>query len=183
MSTTDCGCKETTGCDCFGNGITIPNGPAGDNGLSAYDVWIANGNTGDYTAFLLSLQGVKGEDSTVPGPPGPPGTIVPLVWNTLTMNGTFNSSGSPNVAQYCIDPYGYLRFRGRVHKAGSAFGTISDMSAILVATTKSYEFRIKVTNDGDEENGTMSSSRVLSANYNGDEPLELMTIPAIYILD
>lgn len=42
-------------------------GPAGD---SAYQTWLDAGNVGTEAAFLASLEGPPGADSTVPGPPG-----------------------------------------------------------------------------------------------------------------
>ncbi len=44
-------------------GLTGPQGPAGQNGAngqSAYDIWLAQGNTGTQQDFLNSLQGAQG---------------------------------------------------------------------------------------------------------------------------
>jgi hypothetical protein len=61
MSCKDCNCKDSTGCSCFENGVTIPNGPDGDTGLSAYDVAVLNGFVGTQAAWLLTLVGPQGE--------------------------------------------------------------------------------------------------------------------------
>ena len=55
-----------------GNG---PQGPQGDQGLSAYEVWLALGNTGTETDFINSLTGPAGSDGAdgATGPPGTPG--------------------------------------------------------------------------------------------------------------
>lgn len=45
------------------------NGQPGEDGLSAYEVWLANGNTGSVDDYLDSLRGVPGAD----GPQGPQG--------------------------------------------------------------------------------------------------------------
>lgn len=49
---------------CCDDGNQIP-GPRGEDGLSAYEVWLANGNTGTVNDYLASLQ-------------GPPGNIGPI---------------------------------------------------------------------------------------------------------
>jgi hypothetical protein len=41
-------------------GLTGPQGPAGQNGLSAYDIWLSQGNTGTEQDFINSLQGPQG---------------------------------------------------------------------------------------------------------------------------
>lgn len=48
------------------NGAIVIRGEKGDTGDSAYDEWLALGNTGDESAFLESLKGPKGD----PGAPG-----------------------------------------------------------------------------------------------------------------
>lgn len=52
------------GCGCGGNCKSIQqqviNGDPGDAGLSAYEVWLVAGNTGDEAAFLASLVGTPG---------------------------------------------------------------------------------------------------------------------------
>ena len=150
------------------NSKCVPVGPRGLTG--------ATGPQGD-----VGPQGIQGDV----GPQGPAGTITPLVWNTLTMNGVFTSLSSPNVAQYCVDPYGYLHFRGRVQTAsGASGGVISDMSAILTANTKTHELFCLPTNGSNTlEVVSLDSAGFLSSTYVGDEPLSLETIPAIYILD
>lgn len=184
MSTTNCECESTTtGCDCFGNGVTIPTGPTGDNGLSAYEVWVALGNTGTEQDFIDSLTGPQGIQGDT-GPQGPAGTPTPLVWNTLPMNGVFVSSIAPNLAEYSIDEYGILRFRGRVSTvAGAGGGAISDMSGILTSNTKNYEIFCLPTNSFVTLESASLNSNILSSTYVADEPLSLVTIPHMYILD
>lgn len=183
-TTTDCGCDNaTTGCDCFGNGVTIPTGPTGDNGLSAYEVWLALGNTGTEADFITSLTGPTGPTGAT-GPQGPAGTPTPLVWNALPMNGVFTSSIAPNLAEYSIDEYGILRFRGRVSTvAGPAGGAICDMSGILTSNTKNYEIFCLPTNGSITLESASLNSNILSSTYVADEPLSLVTIPHMYILD
>jgi hypothetical protein len=72
MSCTNCTCNKTEGCTCFGNGIVIPNGPDGENGLSAYEIWLALGNTGTQQDFIDSLTGPAGA-AGAQGEPGAPG--------------------------------------------------------------------------------------------------------------
>jgi hypothetical protein len=68
----------------MGDGVTAWNalpyragdgdeGPAGPQGLSAYQVAVANGFVGTQSAWLASLVGPAGPASTVPGPKGDPG--------------------------------------------------------------------------------------------------------------
>jgi hypothetical protein len=62
-------------------GLTGPQGPAGPNGtngqdgLSAYQIWLNNGNTGTEAQFLASLQGPQGPQGIqgLTGPQGPAG--------------------------------------------------------------------------------------------------------------
>jgi hypothetical protein len=46
------------------------DGEDGDPGLSAYQIAVANGFSGDEATWLASLVGEDGADSTEPGPPG-----------------------------------------------------------------------------------------------------------------
>lgn len=88
--------------------IPVPGAP-GDEGDSAYEVWLAEGNVGTEQDFLDSLKGEQGEQ----GPPGPSGSAaaaythdqaVPAdVW-TVTHNlgfhpsvTTFDSAGSEQI--------------------------------------------------------------------------------------
>jgi len=76
MSCKDCNCdKKENGCSCFGNGVVIPNGPDGANGLSAYEVALENGFVGTESEWLDSLVGPQGEQGPqgIPGEPGEPG--------------------------------------------------------------------------------------------------------------
>ena len=45
-----------------GSEIPGPQGDPGEEGISAYEVWLALGNTGDEQAFIDSLKGADGED-------------------------------------------------------------------------------------------------------------------------
>lgn len=50
-------------------------GDPGSNGLSAYQVWLAQGNTGNEAAYLTSLKGAKGDaGASVKGDKGDPGS-------------------------------------------------------------------------------------------------------------
>lgn len=51
----------------------------GADGLSAYQVWLQAGNTGDVNAYLASLKGAKGDPGNdgAQGPPGPAGAVGP----------------------------------------------------------------------------------------------------------
>lgn len=75
MSCTDCKCKDKKGCSCFGNGVEIPTGPNGENGLSAYEIAVLNGFVGTESAWLLTLVGAQGETGPQgeQGEPGAPG--------------------------------------------------------------------------------------------------------------
>ena len=48
----------------------------GADGKSAYDIWLAAGNTGDEAAFLASLKGAAGATGAT-GPTGPVGPVGP----------------------------------------------------------------------------------------------------------
>ena len=54
-------------------GATGPAGAAGSNGLSAYQIWLANGNNGTEAQYLASLVGPAGPQ----GPTGPQGVVGP----------------------------------------------------------------------------------------------------------
>ena len=58
-------------------------------GQSAYDIWLAEGNTGDEQDFLDSLQGAPGEQ----GPPGTNANIAGLTWK-----GTWSATPTPAYA-------------------------------------------------------------------------------------
>lgn len=57
-------------------GDTGARGATGADGKSAYDVWVAQGNTGDVATYLASLKGAKG-DTGAQGPAGKDGAIGP----------------------------------------------------------------------------------------------------------
>ena len=70
------GSSYTTGVLSSLVGATGPQGPAGQNGTngqSAYDLWLAQGNTGTVADFLNSLQGPEGVQGNT-GPQGIAGT-------------------------------------------------------------------------------------------------------------
>jgi hypothetical protein len=50
-----------------------PAGAAGTNGLSAYEIWLAQGNAGTQADFLASLEGAQGPVGPSGGPVGPAG--------------------------------------------------------------------------------------------------------------
>jgi hypothetical protein len=67
--------------------------PSSISCLSAYDLWIANGNVGDEAAFLASLVGEKGADGYVgsdglTGASGKPGKSAYQIWLDLGNKGT-----------------------------------------------------------------------------------------------
>ena len=68
------------------------NGKDGKNGLSAYEIWLNQGNTGTETDFLNSLQGEKGNK----GDTGEHGTITDMngSFNTPNLKGADGTSGS-----------------------------------------------------------------------------------------
>lgn len=91
------------------NGADGIDGADGADGLSAYQIWLAAGNTGDEAAFLLSLKGEQGETgpsgvskmydtirigSTVPSPAG---TIRFACVGFAGLSTTSVASISPNV--------------------------------------------------------------------------------------
>jgi uncharacterized protein (TIGR02145 family) len=65
-------------------GAIGPQGPAGANGQSAYDLWLAQGNTGTVSDFLNSLQGTSG----IQGPAGANGLSAYQIWLSLGNTGT-----------------------------------------------------------------------------------------------
>jgi hypothetical protein len=78
-------------------------GPDGADGLSAYEMWIAEGNIGDEQAFLDSLVGADG----AAGAPGAPGVPNPKINFYSEFVGQVSVSASlPNPAVYEF-PVGY----------------------------------------------------------------------------
>jgi len=73
-------------------GSTGAQGEKGDDGRSAYEVWLAKGNTGTERAFLKSLKGKEGKKGRMGaggsdgprGAPGPPGEAPAPVSTALT---------------------------------------------------------------------------------------------------
>jgi hypothetical protein len=78
---------------------TGPQGPAGEDGqdgndgLSAYEIWLNEGNVGSEADFIASLQGDPGPAGPQgdPGPQGPQGDPGPT-WNITSDN--FNANGN-----------------------------------------------------------------------------------------
>ena len=59
-----CNCSSSS---CSGNcSISLPIGPQGLRGMSTYETWLAQGNTGSESDFIDSLKGDKGDQ----GDPG-----------------------------------------------------------------------------------------------------------------
>jgi hypothetical protein len=58
-------------------GPTGPTGAAGSNGLSAYQIWLANGNSGTEAQYLASLVGPTGPQGPI-GLTGPQGPASPI---------------------------------------------------------------------------------------------------------
>ena len=112
------------------DGINGAPGAKGDQGLtgptgtSAYDIWLAKGNTGDEADFLASLKGAKGDPgATGPrgpkgdpgkdgingaaGPTGPTGTFAASGWSTTTGTITVNDGvySSSHVASGTVSPH------------------------------------------------------------------------------
>ena len=108
------------------NNVGNIQGPTGPSGQSAYEVWLAAGNTGSVDDYLASLKGDKGdpfvyEDFTaqqledLTGPPGPPGPEVDLPLadaadKVLTSTGTGEGDYAWEDPQ---DPGDVLRFLTR----------------------------------------------------------------------
>lgn len=90
-------------------------GPQGAQGLSAYEVWLAAGNTGSLADYLDSLVGPQGEpgppgpqgEPGPPGPPGPqgepgpPGTIATTVVTNSVLVESGNTLGPVSVVARC----------------------------------------------------------------------------------
>jgi hypothetical protein len=66
-----------------GSEIPGPQGDTGEEGISAYEVWLALGNTGDEQAFIDALKGDAGEDGVL----GADGQSVYDVWLALGNTG------------------------------------------------------------------------------------------------
>ena len=66
-----------------GSEIPGPQGDPGEEGISAYEVWLALGNTGDEQAFIDALKGDAGEDGIL----GADGQSVYDVWLALGNTG------------------------------------------------------------------------------------------------
>ena len=76
--------------------ITFPNsgkGEKGDDGKSAYDIWLENGNIGTEQEFLDYLKGIDGKDGKdgingKDGEPGPSGESAYQIWLSQGNTGT-----------------------------------------------------------------------------------------------
>jgi hypothetical protein len=90
-----------------GNTVIIPTsvGPIGPIGLSAYDVWLAAGNSGSQTDFLNSLVGPVGAQGNqgIAGPAGMDGKTI------ITGSGAPTAAlpANPNVGDYYLDTVTY----------------------------------------------------------------------------
>ncbi|HPQ35936.1 MAG TPA: hypothetical protein PK563_15685, partial [Tenuifilaceae bacterium] len=71
-----------------------PQGEVGADGLSAYELWLAEGNEGTEADFLTAMKGEKG-DQGEPGSIGPQGE--PGVDGKTILNGTTNPASSVGV--------------------------------------------------------------------------------------
>jgi len=94
-----------------------PEGPAGE---SAYDIWIAQGNTGTHADFINSLEGPE-------GPEGPPGTN----FFSNMQGGTHlvgPSLGSNIIVQNVTFPTAFAGTPNVICTASSEVGTIYDDS-------------------------------------------------------
>jgi len=103
-------------------GFTGLTGPAGASGNSAYDVWLAAGNTGTQADFFASLQGAAGPQGPIgftglTGPAGASGNSAYDVWlaagNTGTQADFFAS------LQGASGPQGPIGFTGLTGPAGA----------------------------------------------------------------
>ncbi len=71
-----------------------PQGEPGADGLSAYELWLAEGNTGTEADFLAAMKGEKGEQGE-PGEAGPQGN--PGIDGKTILNGTVNPTSDVGV--------------------------------------------------------------------------------------
>ena len=99
-----------------GNTITIPTS-IGPNGLSAYEIWLANGNTGTQSVFLNSLIGPIGLPGVpglqgAPGIPGIPGPVGQSGRTLLSGAGAPTSAvpAAPLAGDFYLDLSSYLLY-------------------------------------------------------------------------
>ncbi|PKM75910.1 MAG: hypothetical protein CVU90_15120 [Firmicutes bacterium HGW-Firmicutes-15] len=120
------------------DGLTVAfglvEGAKGDKGLSAYEVWLANGNVGTEADYILSLKGAKGDTGEVSlsylstnhynkteanNLLSAKANKTQEAWTTLSLlNGWVSTSGY--TAQYMKDEMGFVHFRGRISSGTSA---------------------------------------------------------------
>jgi hypothetical protein len=122
----------------YGNNQSTQNqGPAGQDGLSAYQIWLNAGNTGTEAQFLTSLQGAAGAQG-IQGPAGflPNGTAS---GNTTYWNGTdwiVNSSNlynnGSNIGIGTTIPSEKLQVTGNIMLSGSIKSQDSGQDIILI---------------------------------------------------
>ena len=186
-------------------GLTGPQGPAGaagipgQNGLSAYELWLAEGNSGTEADFLSSLVGVQGpqglqgaQGSTgSQGPTGPTGAQGPSGTNgvgiTSTVdngNGTFTihySDGTSFTTSNLTGPQGAA---GPTGPAGECY--FSRMQVYATAGTYTFTIPSGVTKimvevwggGGGGGNGSTATSGWISSGGAGGYGKEILTVAA-----
>jgi hypothetical protein len=115
-------------------------GDPGSNGLSAYQVWLAQGNSGTEAAYLTSLKGAKGDPGASvkgdPGDPGSPGLSAYQVWLSAGNTGDMatylaaikGAKGDPGAASTVAGPQG-----SSAYQVWLAQGNTGDVATYLAA--------------------------------------------------
>ena len=177
-----------------GLGSVGPQGPAGadgQDGLSAYEIWLAQGNTGSEQDFLNSLEGPQGPagngisnttdngdgtftitysdgstftTSNLTGPQGTPGSLD--AWS-LTGNAgtdpTTNFIGTTDAQDWVVKTNNSERMR--VTSGGNlGLGVISPSSRLDLFTNHNFNYAVKIQNGGGAGQGLLVKASAGSEN-------------------
>jgi len=205
MCKTNSSCGDSgVNCACGSSSFETPKGPKGDTGLSAYEEWLALGNTGTEADFINSLQGAAGVDGAAgaTGPAGATGaagadaTIVPLTWVDITLaNGwaenpfTGNAPVGSSTPQYAIDQFGFIHFRGFLD---GSLKTLDEFAVIPALSKTKDSFSQCVADSKDADNSYRSglfrmtatgSLSLFIAGADLEGPWFLSSVNPIYVAD
>lgn len=171
-------------------GLMGAQGPAGANGQSAYEIWLAQGNTGTQQDFLNSLQGATGAQGPqgIQGPAGPTGATgatgstgpqgpqgiqgIAGSQNAWSLTGnasttpTTNFIGTTDAQDWVVKTNNTERLR--ITSAGNVgIGTISPASNLEVVGLSKFGIGGQAALELSWDNGTLLSPLTTLNSYSG----------------